>query len=257
MKFCVALFAWLVATTNVFAAEPKPVIASETRAIEAKIIIDPALKDQKALYDRLLAAGKRAYDTARKEAQSDLKSSPEDFTDGRKHYYARSYLIRSAIGPYISILDREETFTGGAHPNSGVDTLLWDKQAGRMMNIKPFFKEMADEGPTLQLLAREIRAALLAEKKARDIEVTNPAKDEWLNNVKPKITDIGGIALAPSTEKDKSSGFVAYFSPYAVGPYAEGEFSVFVPYTAFQSALSPLGASLFGGTRPAGDDKND
>lgn len=254
----IAVVALLASAASALAAnEPKPVVAISTKAIEAKIVIDPALKVYPALYGRLLATAKRAYDDARKEAQRELKESPDMFTDGRKHYYARSYLVRSAIGPYISILDREETFTGGAHPNHGVDTLLWDTQTGRMMNIKPFFNEMADNGPALQMLAQAIRVALLVEKKSRDIEIADPARNEWMLNVKPEITSIGGIALSPSTEKGKSSGLIAYFSPYAVGPYAEGEYSVFIPFKEFQSALSPKGASLFGGSRPTGDDKND
>ena len=81
-----------------------------------------------------------------------------------------------------------------------------------------------------------------------DVEVADPDKDQWLSGVKPKITDIGGIALAPSSEAGKSSGFIIYFSPYAVGSYAEGEYVVFIPYGAFQSTLSATGAALFGGT---------
>ena len=68
---------------------------------------------------------------------------------------------------------------------------------------------------------------------------------------------IGGIALAPSTEKNRSSGFLVYYSPYAVGPYAEGDYVVYVPWTAFGQALSPRGAALFGGQRPADDSKFD
>ena len=71
------------------------------------------------------------------------------------------------------------------------------------------------------------------------------------------LTAIGGIALAPSTEKGKSAGFSVYFSPYAVGSYVEGPYTVFVPWSAFKADLSPEGAALFGGERPKDDEKND
>ena len=112
-------------------------------------------------------------------------------------------------------------------------------------------------GPTLKLIAGHIRSALAAEKKARGIEIVDPATDQWLTYVEPKIRGIGGIALAPSTEKNRSSGFLVYYSPYAVGPYAEGDYVVYVPWTAFGQALSPRGAALFGGQRPADDSKFD
>lgn len=239
------------------ADEPKPVIAIEDKTIEASVVIDPALKAHPALYEKLLSSGKRQYDKARSEAAAEFKSTPDLFSDGRKFFYKRTDRLRSAIGPYVSIVRSDDTYEGGAHPNHVVDTLLWNTQAQRFINIKPFFKEMADGGLALTQLVHVIRVALAAEKKARGIEVGDADKDEWLINVKPKITGIGGIALAPSTESGKSAGLIAYFSPYAVGPYAEGEFSVFIPYAAFAATLSPQGAALFGGRRPQGDAEND
>ena len=252
------VFAGPTLAGSAFAAdEPKPVLASESKAIEASVVIDPALKAYAPLYDRLLANGKREYDKARADAAAEFKSAPDMFRDGRKFFYKRTDRLRSAIGPYVSIVRSDDTDEGGAHPNHVVDTLLWNVQAGRFINIKPFFKDVADDGPALTLLARLIRQALAAEKKARDIDVADPDTDQWLPNVQPKITGIGGIALAPSTEPGKSAGLIAYFSPYAVGPYVEGEFVVFIPYTAFAATLSPQGATVFGGKRPEGDDKND
>lgn len=258
MRTHLALLGFLVFAGAAMAAdEPKPVIATDDKTIEASVVIDPALKSYPALYDKLLASGKREYDKARAGAAAEFKSTPDLFGDGRKFFYRRTDRLRSAIGPYLSVVRSDDTYEGGAHPNHVVDTLLWDTQSARFINIRPFFKEMADGGPTLKRLAHLIRAALAVEKKARDVDVADPDKDQWLASVTPKITDIGGIALAPSTEAGKSSGFIVYFSPYAVGAYAEGEYSVFIPYTAFQSSLSATGAALFGGARPADDGKND
>lgn len=250
--FAVALT--LAITPALAADEPKPVIAIENKVIEASVVIDPALKAWPALYDKLLAAGRREYDKARAEAAAEFRSTPDLFSDGRKIYYQRTEKLRSKIGPYVSILRSDDSYQGGAHPNHVVDTLLWDAKAARFINIKPFFNDMADGGATLTSLARLIRAALVVEKKARDVEVGDPDKDQWLSAVKPKITDIGGIALAPSIERDKSSGLVIYFSPYAVGSYAEGEYEIFIPQTAFHSMLSPAGIALFGGVRPKDDE---
>jgi len=258
MRAPVALLALLVLAGPAIAAdEPKPVMSVDDKAIEASVVIDPALKAFPPLYERLLASGKREYDKARAEAKAEIKATPELFSDGRKFFYKRTDRLRSAVGAYVSVVRSDDTYEGGAHPNHVIDTLLWDAKAGRFINIKPFFKEMADGGPTLTLLARLIRAAVAAEKKARDIEVADPDTDEWLSNVKAKITDIGGVALAPSTEANKSAGLIIYFSPYAVGPYVEGEYVVFVPYTAFSATLSSQGAALFGGARPQGDVRND
>ena len=165
--------------------------------------------------------------------------------------------MRAQAAHYVSIVRNISTYEGGAHPNPGIDTLLWDTQSGKMTNIRPFFFEFADNGPTLATLAQKIRLAMVAAKKKNGIDDVDPDKDEWLSSIKPQITNIGGIALAPSTEAGKSSGFIAYFGPYMAGSYAEGTYSVFIPWTDFQGQLSPTGAAVFGGTRPAGDEDND
>ena len=60
--------------------------------------------------------------------------------------------------------------------------------------------------------------------------------------------------VRPSTESGKASGLTLHFSPYAVGPYAEGPLTAFVPWSDFKDFLSPEGVALFGGTRVAGDE---
>jgi len=75
------------------------------------------------------------------------------------------------------------------------------------------------------------------------------------DGIKPRILDIGPVTLAPSSEPDKSSGLTFHFSPYGVGPYVEGPYTVFVPWTKFQQYLSPLGATIFAGERPKSDEE--
>jgi hypothetical protein len=52
-----------------------------------------------------------------------------------------------------------------------------------------------------------------------------------------------------------ASGLTFHYSPYDVGPYVEGTYTVFVPWTAFRQYLSPQGATLFGGERPKSDEE--
>lgn len=239
------------------AAKDKPAAAIDTKTIEATITIDPKLKAWPGLYDGLLAEGKRALKTLRAQADKDRKDVPEAFESRRRYSFERNYTQRSSMGPFVSIVRADFLDGLGAHPNHETNTILWDAAAKKRISIRPFFKESATEGPTLTRLAHLIRVALAAEKKARDVEVGDPDADTELSNVQPDLLRMGAVALAPSTEKDKSAGLVFYFSPYAVGPYVEGDYSAFVPWTDFKADLSPQGAALFGGARPQGDEKND
>jgi hypothetical protein len=236
------------------AKEQKPILSVKTRAIEATLAIEDTLKAYPALYENLFAEGKRELDKWRASAESDRKTSPEEFKDGRRYAFDRSYTRRSAIGRYVSIERFDYLNSGGAHPNSLLDTILWDANAKKRISIRPLFKESAPGGPTLTRLAKEIRAALAVEKKARGADDIDPETDTELANVKPDLTKMGAVALVPSTEAGKSAGLEFNFSPYAVGPYAEGPYTVVVPWTTFKNDLSPEGAALFGGERPKSDE---
>jgi hypothetical protein len=237
--------------------EVKPVAEIKYKAIEASVTIDAELKAYRELYASLVAEGKREMAKWAAEADQEHKENPAWFTADRRWYFDRGYSLRSVVGRYVSIVRGDDTYGGGAHPNHDINTLLWDAQTNKFINISPFFTETKEGGPTLRRLAHAIRAALAVEKKAHDITVNDPDTDSELAAVKPKLTAIGGIALAPSTEKGKSAGFSIYFSPYAVGSYVEGPYTVFVPWSAFKADLSPEGAALFDGERPKDDEKND
>jgi hypothetical protein len=101
-------------------------------------------------------------------------------------------------------------------------------------------------------MRKAVIAALNIEKKKRDTSDTATA--EWYKSVEPKLLKIGAVTLASSTEAGKSSGLTFHYPPYAVGPYAEGEYVAFVPWETLKPYLSTEGARIFGGARPKGDD---
>jgi hypothetical protein len=155
-------------------------------------------------------------------------------------------------GRYVSIVRSDYTNTGGAHPNSDVDTILWDSAANKRISIRPFFTETADNGPTMKAMVMAVLASLTAEKKKRDAGDTATA--DWFKGIEPKLLKIGAVTLAPSTVSGKSSGLTFHYPPYAVGPYAEGEYIAFVPWETLKPFLTPEGVRIFGGSRPKEDD---
>ena len=258
LLFCAGLIAAaLCLAASAHAAKDKPALAIKTKSIEASVSIGNDLKAYPGLYDNLLAEGRRQIEKWRVSADKDRKDAPDAFADGRRYSFERSYTQRSAIGRYVSVERGDYLNSHGAHPNSETDTILWDANAKKRVSIRPFFKETAPGGPTLDRVAKAIRARLAGEKKARGGDEVDPDTDTELANVKPDLLKMGAVALVPSTETAKSAGLIFHFSPYAVGSYAEGPYSAFVSWQTFKDDLSPEGAALFGGERPKGDAEKD
>jgi hypothetical protein len=253
-----AALIWVtLGATGANAADEKPAFTIKTRSIEASLIIADDLRTFPGLFEDLLPEGRREIAKWQRTADTDRKNTPDIFQDGRRYTYERAYTQRSAIGHYVSVLRSDHFETGGAHPNSTVNTILWDTTTKKRISIRLLFKETADNGPTLQRLAKVIRNALATEKKKRDMPVVDPDQDIGLSAVEPTLFKIGAVALAPSTEAGKSAGLVFYFSPYAVGGYVEGSYTAYIPASEFRDDLSAQGAALFGGERPKADAEKD
>jgi hypothetical protein len=255
VKFARALaftgaIACTVAPGAAFAAEPKPDFSIKTKWVEATVVLDEKIKSDPALAANCLAEGKAWAAKNRADADKERKQDPQLFRNAWS--YERKYQTRTVVdGRYVSIVRADYEYTGGAHPNSSSDTILWDKSAGKRISIRPFFTETADNGPTLNAMRRGVIASLEAEKKKRGAEGTDASAIEA---IEPKLLKIGPVSLAPSTEEGKSSGLTFHYAPYAVGSYAEGEYIAFVPWESLKPYLTPEGVRIFGGARPAGDD---
>jgi hypothetical protein len=230
------------------AAEPKPDIAIHTKASAIIVSLDDAIRADAPLEANLLAEGRRWADKNRAEAARELKASPELFRDGRAWSFERTYSTQSVVADrYVSVLRAEYRYTGGAHPDTELDTILWDRNEKKRISIRPFFKDLSDSGPALNAILKAIIVSLKQEKKERG---TDTPGDEWTKNLEPKLLKIGAVELARSTDAGRSAGLIFNYAPYAVGYYAEGSYEAFVPWSVLKPYLSPEGEAIFGGERP-------
>jgi hypothetical protein len=245
------IIACFALTVTTFAADPKPDATVKNKAIEASVFLDDKVKADPALAADSLAEGWKWIDKNVAEANASRKQDPQLSHDGGWSF-ERKYALRSTVdGHYVSLVRSDYMDTHGAHPNSDVDTILWDAAAKKRISIRPFFTEAGDNGPTMTAMLKVVIASLNLEKKKRDASDTATA--EWYKGLEPKLLKIGAVTLAPSTEAGKSSGLTFHYPPYAVGPYAEGEYVAFVPWETLKPYLSPEGNRIFGGSRPDGD----
>jgi hypothetical protein len=248
-KWTVVAVLGFLTTQSALAADPKPDFAIKTKKVEVTIFLYGKIKSDPALAADCLAEGKAWAEKNRGDAGKE--QDPIMFRDGAWSF-ERKYAVRSVVdGHYVSIVRSDYMDTHGAHPNSDVDTVLWDSTANKRISIRPFFTETADNGPTMTAMRKAVIASLNIEKKKRNASETATA--EWYKGVEPKLLKIGAVTLAPSTTSGKSSGLTFHYPPYAVGSFAEGEYVAFVPWETLKSHLTPEGARIFGGERPKGD----
>jgi hypothetical protein len=235
------------------AEDEKPVLSFKAPYVEVEVSIAKELRAYSQLYSTLLAAAKKYVDQNRKEAHAAWLADRPSFRD-QPWTFDRGYRLRAAAGSYVSVLIDSGEFTGGAHPNSVIDTLLWDSGPNRRANMQTLFRETAKDGPTTAALAKLVRDAVIAEKKKRDIPMDDPASDNWLEPIKADFSTLGAPSLAPSTAAGRASGMTFHFSPYGVGAYAEGPYTLFVPFASLEPYLTDDAKKIFAGERPKSDE---
>jgi hypothetical protein len=240
--------------TSAFGADEKPDAVIKTKHLDASVLLEDGIKKDAALAAECLGDGKKWLAKNAADTAKSVKDDPDLFKDG-PWTFERRYAIRSVVGDrYVSILRSDYSDTHAAHPNSDVDTILWDRSLNKPISIRPFLTETADNGPTMKAIREGIIASLKIEKKKREFDEATSA--DYYKSLPSKLIGIGAVTLAPSTESGKSSGLTFHYPPYAVGSYVEGEYVAFVPWTALKPFLTPEGTKIFGGARPKGDEES-
>ncbi len=247
-RLTLSIISTALLTWSAFAAEPRPDYALKTKAVEISISLDAAIKANAALAANCLAEGKTWAGKNRSEAEASFKSDPQLFRNGGWTFERKYDTVSVVGGRYVSLTRSDYISTGGAHPNHDINTILWDDTQKKRVSVRSFFIETKDGGPTMQAMLNLVLAALKAEKKARGID--DDGSIDWYKEIKPSLLKIGAVALAPSTEPGKSAGFMFFYPPYAVGPYAEGSFTIFIPWRELKQSLSSEGAAIFHGNLP-------
>jgi hypothetical protein len=223
---------------------------TKTPYVEIDVRIQKSLAAWPALYQKLAADGRKFGTESKSETLAQWREDKSLFR-GLAYSFSQVYRLRTAAGKYVSVIIDQSMFTGGAHPNHGSTTLLWDREKNAEADFEKLFKDTADNSSDMKTLSELVLDALAAEKKARDVPFDR--SDMWFKDWKPEFSQFGSPSLAPSTEAGKSSGVTFHFSPYAVGAYAEGDYTAFVPAPKLMPLLTPEAQKLFGGERPESD----
>lgn len=165
-------------------------------------------------------------------ATEDRDSAAEMPRPFHGHYLHKGWTSSGNSPRLLSLVATTESFTGGAHGNSGFSALLWDRQAGREVRFSSLFAEPVR---LEQLMRTPYCRALDAERlKRREGEVLEGQFSEC-----PKPSE---LIFAPSDDDgDRRFDHVRFLAgPYVAGPYAEGEYEISLPIPqSLPAALKP------------------
>ncbi len=224
-------------------------VSVKTRSVVVQVEVDRRLREDKRLHDSILAEAKRMAAEQQKEAEEAWRKDRVMFQHGPWEF-ERGYYFDAEAGPYISVSVLDYMNTGGAHPNRRTTTILWERDGGRRAKFDEIFRSPQPGSDVMEKLAALVREEVAKEKAERGADVSRPLEqDQWISAIKPDLSTMGALSLAPSTLPHKAAGMFFHFSPYDVGPYVEGDYTAYLSAEQLAPFLTPAARTWFGGER--------
>ena len=135
-----------------------------------------------------------------------------------KYSSGTAWEVVADIPGWLSMSADLDSYTGGAHPNYGFDTMVWDKTEGTAREPIDFFTsaQALDD-----VLGERLCDLLNAEREERrGMPVEEGSDDTFDACVKPDETNL----LLGSRAGEKFDRIAIQIAPYIAGSYAEGSY---------------------------------
>jgi peptidoglycan-N-acetylmuramic acid deacetylase PdaC-like protein len=213
--------------------EKSPLCEGHLRVPAAAMAI-PALKD------RILALHKTDLDEAKADAKDDKEGNPSF------HPYTIYTIWRVTFenATVLSLSGDTDADTGGAHPNQGFQTIVWDKKAGQAVPIEALF---APDQVKAALTAIADAASKVWTKTYTQRSGQPPGKDTDLAE-----TGIGAdperlktYALIYAKGQTAANGIVLLYGAGQAWPHVLGDFRLAIPVAVFAKYLRPQWKDVF------------
>ncbi|QYU69692.1 DUF4163 domain-containing protein [Leptolyngbya sp. 15MV] len=188
------------------------------------------------------AAGVRAELVSTTEAEQ-AEFAREDIPY-RAHGYGMEWKVVADTPRFLSLSGDFNTYTGGAHGMYGLESLVWDREAGAAFDGKAMF---ASPAALDTALGPRLCAALNAERARRRGELVAAGSDDTFDRC---VGTGEATVLVGSADGRAFDRIGVWFGPYVAGPYAEGAFELDFPVdAAILRAVKPEYRGAFSSAR--------
>lgn len=145
-----------------------------------------------------------------KEFKEDVNSSDYPINQ----YYSLIILYDSyEYDNYISYIFRIEDYTGGAHPNHRIYTVVYDIKNNEIITIDDLINKNQN---ILNIFSETSREILKSNNRITSSTML-------YEGTKPKLQNFENFVLS-------KNGIILFFQQYQVAPYSQGEFNVLINY---------------------------
>jgi len=177
-------------------------------------------------------------------AQKGKQESDSNGFPFNPHYYSEDWKVVANLPHWLSLTGKFSTYTGGAHGNYGLETIVWDKKVGRGFPAIEMFSSPKALGDAL---GDRVCKALDRERAKRRKGVP---KGQLLDEFQKCAAIDQATVLVGSSNGKTFNRVGVWYGPYVAGPYSEGAYELtFLVDKAVLDAVKPAYRDAFSAAR--------
>ena len=192
------------------------------------------------LKEKILALYKADAD----QAKSDAKEDKEDNPGFHRYSIDTVWRVTFESDAVLSLSAEINADTGGAHPNQGFQTLVWDKKANRVVPIEALFAPDQAKA-ALAAIADAATKAWTKSYIQRSGQQPGPDADVARDGIGADPEKLKNYALTYAKGQATANGIVLLYGAGQVWPHVLGDFRLAVPASAFAKYLAAPWKAVF------------
>lgn len=171
--------------------------------------------------------------------EGSYKECPADGVSCRNYAHESRYEVVADLPGYLSLSNLFYVYTGGAHGMSGMESLVWDRQAQKAMAGIDLFRSSAALGSAI---GPALCTSLNAARAKKGMEPVTG--DDGVFDACPGVEE--ATVLVGSANGKTFDRISVWYGPYVAGSYAEGAYELDFPMTAAMlDAVKPAYRTAF------------
>lgn len=207
---------------------PEPAADGRTEKLSNDLVeFSYAYPDAAARYPGLRAMLDAKLDEARKglesEARKDRADAQAEGFPYRPHSSDTTWKVVTQTPRFLSLSAETYYYMGGAHGNTGFETVLWDRKD----NVARQPLDLFASKDALRSALREPFCAAL--DRARAVKRGGPISRNPDDSFDACIDPLESVVILGSTDGKAFDRIGVLVPPYAAGAYAEGSYDITVP----------------------------
>ena len=216
------------------AAGAAPILASDlilksnTANLQYSWRVPPEVGVEPPLFEVMRGKAQAGFAAGLAQANADATAAKKAGFPVHQYTDLRYWTVTADTTRLLALTGLLYGYTGGAHGNTGYDSVIWDRKTRTAISLPSLFSDRAKARAIIEPLVCKALAA--EQKERRGGQKMAPEFEKCPPLSQATLVPYGGMTPVAHSLR-------VIFAPYVAGPYAEGSYEITIPWP---EAVKPL-----------------